>query len=188
MPAGRHKTEMADISLHEVTRDNCRDSLQLSVHPEQQRFIADYAPIAAIALAKAFVRPGGLVWAPYAIYADAEMVGFVELAYAPTSVDQYWAYHFFIDRSWQGKVTAKQRSRRSFSWSGGNTRRVGGFSSLFIPKIRRLSGFTPAPGFGRLARSSSASQFMLSTSTNLASRRGRYASIDRCIKNECQIG
>jgi diamine N-acetyltransferase len=98
---------MADISLHAVTRDNWRDSLQLSVHPEQQRFIADYAPIVAIALAKAFVRPGGLVWAPYVIHADAKMVGFVELAYAPTSADQYWIYHFFIDRSWQGQGYGK---------------------------------------------------------------------------------
>jgi len=94
---------MAEISLREVTRDNWRDTLLLSVHPDQQRFIADYTPIAAIALAKAFVRPGGLVWAPYAIYADAEMVGFAELAYVPNSPDQYWVYHFFIDRSHQGK-------------------------------------------------------------------------------------
>jgi diamine N-acetyltransferase len=60
---------MAQILLREVTRDNWRGTLRLSVHPDQQRLIADYAPIAAIALAKAFVRPGGLVWAPYAIYA-----------------------------------------------------------------------------------------------------------------------
>jgi diamine N-acetyltransferase len=94
---------MVTISLCEVTQDNWRDTLRLSVHPDQQRFIADYAPIAAIALAKAFVRPGGLVWAPYAIYADADMVGFVELAYAPNSLDQYWVYHFFIDRLYQGQ-------------------------------------------------------------------------------------
>lgn len=49
------------ISLQRVTRRNWRDTLQLRVHPDQQRFVADHAPIAAIALAKAFVRPGGLV-------------------------------------------------------------------------------------------------------------------------------
>jgi diamine N-acetyltransferase len=94
---------MAAISLREVTQNNWRDTLHLSVNPDQQRFVADYTPIAAIALAKAFVRPGGLVWAPYAIYADAEMVGFVELAYTPNSPDQYWIYHFFVDQSHQGK-------------------------------------------------------------------------------------
>ena len=41
--------------------------MHLSVHPEQQRFIADHEPIAAIALAKAYIRPDGLVWLPYVI-------------------------------------------------------------------------------------------------------------------------
>ncbi len=44
---------MPMLTMHEVTRENWREALRLSVRPEQQRFIADYAPIAAIALAKA---------------------------------------------------------------------------------------------------------------------------------------
>ncbi len=64
-------------------------------------------PIAAIALAWAYVRPGSLVWAPYAIYADAAMVGFIELAYAPESPDTYWIYHFFIDQAQQGQGYGK---------------------------------------------------------------------------------
>src|SRR5438552_14022142 len=67
--------QMKGLSLQEVTRENWRDTLSLNVFPEQQRFIADYVPIAAIALAKAYIRPGGLVWVPYAFYANAEMVG-----------------------------------------------------------------------------------------------------------------
>ena len=63
---------MNGLSLQEVTRENWRATLGLAVFPEQQRFIADYAPITAVALAKAYVRPGGLVWVPYAFYADKE--------------------------------------------------------------------------------------------------------------------
>ena len=43
---------MRTITLREVTRENWRATLSLAVHPEQQRFIADHTPIAAIALAK----------------------------------------------------------------------------------------------------------------------------------------
>jgi diamine N-acetyltransferase len=94
---------MTTIALRAVTADNWRATLGLAVHPEQQRFIADYVPIAAIALAKAFVRPGGLVWLPYAIYAGDEIVGLIELAYEPDSPARYWIYHFFIDRTQQGQ-------------------------------------------------------------------------------------
>jgi diamine N-acetyltransferase len=83
----------------------------LTVHPDQQCFVADYAPIAAIALAKAFIRPGGLIWKPYAIYVGAALVGFAELAYAAGSLDCYWIYHFFIDRRYQGKGYGKAALR-----------------------------------------------------------------------------
>src|SRR5262245_11311269 len=98
---------MATIAIREITRDNWRATLRLSVHPDQQRFVADDTPIAAVALAKAYVRPGGLVWSPYGIFADDQMVGFVELAYQPGSADQYWIYHFFIDHTQQGKGYGK---------------------------------------------------------------------------------
>ena len=89
--------EMNGLSLREVPRENWRATLGLAVFPEQQRFIAASVPIAAIALAKAYIRPGGLIWVPYAFYANTEMVGFTELAYEPESVDNYWIFHFFID-------------------------------------------------------------------------------------------
>lgn len=94
---------MEDISLREVTRDNWRDALRLTVYPHQQRFVAEYSPIAAVALAKAYVRPGGITWTPYAVYTGAEMVGFVELAYEPGSAEDYWIFHFFIDQRFQGR-------------------------------------------------------------------------------------
>jgi diamine N-acetyltransferase len=91
------------VSLQAVTAENWRATLALGVPPAQQRFVADHAPIAAIALAKAYVRPGGLVWEPYAICAQGQAVGLVLLAYAPGSADQYWIYHFFIDQHAQGR-------------------------------------------------------------------------------------
>jgi diamine N-acetyltransferase len=98
---------MTVITLRELARENWREALQLAVHPEQQRFVADYAPIVLVGLAKAYVRPLGLVWLPYAIYAGHEMIGFLELALEPGSPDQYWMYHFFIDRQYQGKGFGK---------------------------------------------------------------------------------
>jgi diamine N-acetyltransferase len=95
------------MAWREVTRENWQETLSLSVHPDQRRFVADYAPIAAIALAKAYVRPGGLRWTPYALYADAELVGFTALAYAPDSRDDYWIFHFFIDKRYQGRGYGK---------------------------------------------------------------------------------
>lgn len=98
---------MPMLVMREVTRENWRDALRLAVRPEQQRFIADYAPIAAIVLAKAYVRPGGLIWTPYAFYAGDAMVGLAALAYEPGSADNYWLYHFFIDRDYQGRGYGK---------------------------------------------------------------------------------
>jgi len=102
---------MNELSLREVTQENWRATLGLAVFPEQQRFIADYVPTAAIALAKAYLRPGGLIWVPYAFYAATEMVGFTELAYEPGSPDNYWIFHFFIDHHYQGRGYGTQALR-----------------------------------------------------------------------------
>jgi diamine N-acetyltransferase len=80
----------------------------LSVRPDQQRFVADYAPIAAIVLAKSFVRPEGFVWAPYGIYVGAALAGMLALAYEPGSADKYWIYHFFIDQAHQGRAYGRR--------------------------------------------------------------------------------
>ncbi len=98
---------MPAITVREVTRENWHDALRLAVDPTQQRFIADYVPIAAIALAKAYIRPGELTWIPYAFYANATMVGFAELAYEHGSEENYWLFHFFIDRHYQGQGYGK---------------------------------------------------------------------------------
>lgn len=98
---------MEHISLRGITQENWREALRLTVQPDQQRFISDYSPIVALALAKAYLRLGGAIWSPYAIYADSTMVGFVELAYEPDTADQYWIFHFFIDRQYQGRGYGK---------------------------------------------------------------------------------
>ena len=96
------------ITLSQVNTDNWQDTLQLSVHPDQLGFVAEYTPIAAIALAKAYIRAYEKIWLPYAIYADDQLVGFLELAYNPESEHQVWLYHFFIDHPQQGKDYGKQ--------------------------------------------------------------------------------
>lgn len=92
-----------DIEVREVTQANWREALSLAVSPDQQRFVAEYAPIVAVALAKAYLRLDGATWVPYAIYAGTSMVGFVELAYQSGTPDQYWIFHFFIDQRYQGR-------------------------------------------------------------------------------------
>jgi hypothetical protein len=67
------------LSICEVTRDNWQAALCLAVHSDQQRFISEVIPIAAIALAKAYIRPRGLLWLPYALYAGTEMIGCTDL-------------------------------------------------------------------------------------------------------------
>ena len=99
---------MAYITLRDITANNWRATLALTVHPAQQPFVAECVPIAAIVLAKAFVQPGGMTWLPYAIYADDELIGLIELACDPASADKYWIYHFFIDQRYQGQGHGKR--------------------------------------------------------------------------------
>ncbi len=90
------------ITLQPITGDTWRAALDLGVDAEQQRFVADYAPVALVGLAKAYVRPGGRHWLPYSFEEDGRLVGFVQLAHdsEPTEV---WLYHFFIDQRFQGQ-------------------------------------------------------------------------------------
>lgn len=99
------------ITLQSINESNWRDTLALTVQPAQQRFVADYVPIAAIALAKAYVRPGGMTWLPYAIYADQQLVGFVEIALKPNQPEDVWVFHFFIDQHFQGQGYGKAAMR-----------------------------------------------------------------------------
>ena len=94
---------MTVIDVRPITADNWRATLRLAVRPDQQRFVAEYAPIAAIVLAKAYVRPGGLIWEPYGVTADTELIGLFALAYSEHQSEQVWMFHFFIDAHYQGQ-------------------------------------------------------------------------------------
>ncbi|MEH7886076.1 GNAT family N-acetyltransferase [Bacillus sp. JJ1609] len=80
---------------------NWREALALSVHPEQQKFVASVTPPVAIALAKAYIRPDGKVVEPYGIFDEKQMAGFFNLHYIPESIEEYWVFHFFIDKRYQ---------------------------------------------------------------------------------------
>lgn len=73
------------------------------VRPEQRRFVADHTPIAALVLAKAYVRPAELLWEPCAFMMDELMIGLCALACEPRSLENYWIFHFFIDQRFQGQ-------------------------------------------------------------------------------------
>jgi diamine N-acetyltransferase len=98
---------MTNVTLKQITRDNWREAIALSVHPDQERFVAGMSPPVALALAKAYVRPSGMPVVPFAIYADERMVGFWSLTYEPGSADNYWINHFLIDRRYQGRGYGK---------------------------------------------------------------------------------
>ncbi len=51
----------------------------------------------ALALAKAYIKPGGANVAPFGIYADDQIVGFFVLVHEPGRTDRCWINHFFID-------------------------------------------------------------------------------------------
>lgn len=85
-----------------IGRDNWRVALALRVAPAQLPFVADSQPVAAIALAKAFIRPDGFRWYPYGLYAGATLVGFVAVSHDEEEA-ACWLYHFFIDAAAQGR-------------------------------------------------------------------------------------
>lgn len=99
------------ITIRDVTHENWLETLALSVAPEQQKYVAGYAPIALVGLAKAYVRPLGWRWLPYAIYADDDMIGFFELAFDTGVANQCWLFHFFIDQQHQNKGYGKQAAK-----------------------------------------------------------------------------
>ncbi len=105
---GKEIAYVSDVSICVVTQDNWRAALQLGVPPEQLHLVAGMAPIVALALAKAYIRPWNKEWVPYVFSADGAMIGFAELAYEPGSIANYWLFHFFIDQHYQGHGYGKQ--------------------------------------------------------------------------------
>jgi diamine N-acetyltransferase len=96
------------LTIQPVTRANWRAALRLSVLPEQQQFVSEYTPIAAIALAKGSIGDLGMQWSFHAFYRSEEMIGFVALAHKPEQSSVYWVVHFFIDARFQGQGYGKE--------------------------------------------------------------------------------
>jgi diamine N-acetyltransferase len=92
---------LSNIELRKINSENWREAIGLSVHGDQQKFVADVSPPVAIALAKAYIRPDGKLVDPYGIYNQNKMIGFFNLHYIPESKEDYWLFHFFIDKSFQ---------------------------------------------------------------------------------------
>lgn len=92
---------ISKIELVKINSDNWREALELSVNAEQQKFVASITPPVAIALAKAYIRPDGRVVEPYGISDQSQLLGFFNLHYTPGSVEDYWIFHFFIDKKFQ---------------------------------------------------------------------------------------
>ena len=83
------------IELREVTRENLRAVLNLSVRPEQSCFVASNAQ----SIAEAYFDP--TAWFR-AVYARDVPVGFVMLAMSPAE-GIYYVWRFMIDQEHQGK-------------------------------------------------------------------------------------
>lgn len=92
---------MLDIELKKINARNWREAMELSLHPEQEKFVASVSPPVAIALAKAYIRPDDKIVEPYGIYDQNQIGGFLNLHYTPESKDDYWIFHFFIDKRFQ---------------------------------------------------------------------------------------
>ncbi|HEY1389496.1 MAG TPA: GNAT family N-acetyltransferase [Ktedonobacterales bacterium] len=136
-----------EVVIRAVTDANWRETLELTARPEQQRFISEYAPIAAIALAKAFIRPGGMIWAPYAIYAGGMMVGFFALAYEPDTSNHSWLFHFFIDQRYQGRGYGRAAMRRIIEMVGQEYPRRRGLQLTVHPENLAAQRLYTAAGF-----------------------------------------
>lgn len=92
---------MSSVELKSITEENWREALTLAVDPTQHPFVAGVTPVAAIALAKAYISPGGKTVEPYGVYQQETMVGFFNLHYTPNSYHDFWLFHFFIDQRFQ---------------------------------------------------------------------------------------
>ena len=138
---------MEVITLRAVTQENWHEALRLEVSPDQQRYVAGYAPIVALALAKAYVHLGNATWDPYAIYADTTMVGFVALSYIPDSTEEFWIFHFFIDVHYQCRGYGTAALQRLIELVRYDHPRCQSLRLVVHPENHRARQFYAAAGF-----------------------------------------
>jgi diamine N-acetyltransferase len=89
------------VSVRPITSDNWRAALALTVSPDQLPFVSGSPAPVALALAKAYIRPGGTTVTPFGIYAAEQIVGFFALLHEPGRADRCWLNHLLIDCRYQ---------------------------------------------------------------------------------------
>lgn len=90
----------AEVTLREVTKDTLRNILELKVHPEQEKFVANNA----VSIAQAHFEPKA--WFR-GVYAGETPVGFVML-YENPDEPMYYLWRFMIDARYQGMGFGKR--------------------------------------------------------------------------------
>ena len=92
------------VDIRPVTRENWRETLQLGVLPDQQRFVSEHKPISLVGLAKAQVGAGGFSWIPFVFYLSSSLpIGFAMAAFESGDPGRCWIFHFLIDSRYQGR-------------------------------------------------------------------------------------
>lgn len=74
--------------------------MAVQVAPGQLVHVAGHQPVALVILAKAYVRPGDLVWEPLAVSAGGSIVAVVALAHASAHTE---LLHLAVDVAQQGR-------------------------------------------------------------------------------------
>ncbi len=97
------------IKIERVTRENFDECIGLKVTKEQE----DYVSSNTLSLAKAYAYYD--CTAPFAVYNDDEMVGFILLR---LSIERGWyiIWQFMIDERYQGKGYGKQAMRLAIDY------------------------------------------------------------------------
>lgn len=88
---------MAQISIQPITDENWSEALALSVEEMQTHFV----PSVAVSLATAYVKPGGMIYEPFAIVADETVVGFLNFMHPPGSFGWSFLCGFLIGKEHQ---------------------------------------------------------------------------------------
>src|SRR5689334_18189152 len=94
---------MAHIHIQPITEENWSEALALTVDPEQSHFV----PAVAVSLATAYIKPGGMIYEPFAISADDRIVGFLNFMHPPGSFGWGFLCGFLIAKEYQGQGYGK---------------------------------------------------------------------------------
>lgn len=106
------------IALEPLTRENWRAALRVRVQPEAQAWVSSISPVAAMILAKSYVRPDGQVWHPFAVLHDDRIVGVLAVGVDPYDVQTAWLHHVLIDADEQGRGYGRAALAEVFAWLG----------------------------------------------------------------------